>query len=107
MTCKTAAAIGATLGEVYGGPLSSAMVYLAFQSPIPCILQAFEEPLTMPFHLGCCIISDLPFWPELGRQLHMLPLSFSYQSRPYFINLGIIMKVLSASKCCMYIPSMH
>ena len=59
---------------------------------------------TMPFHLGCCNVSDLSFWLEVGRQLYRLPFSLSYQNEPYFINQGIIMKVLSTSKCHIYIP---
>lgn len=41
MTCKTAAAIEATIGKVYGSPLSSAVVALAFQGTTPYPLYVF------------------------------------------------------------------
>lgn len=42
MTCKTAAAIEATVGKVYGSPLSSGVAALAFQGTTPYLRYVFE-----------------------------------------------------------------
>lgn len=42
MTYRTTVAIGTIVGEAYGSPLLSAMVDLAFQGTIPCMLYIFE-----------------------------------------------------------------